>query len=200
MKKKIIGWLTLIVIVAGLLLWLGHSIRKQLNGASLISLSVKSNPNIDRTPIEISSIRRIGQWEFLSIKTEEMVDSVKKGIFFDDRLICIYKGNLSLGINMEQFDSSWFHTSGTDSIALTLPPVTLLDQNFINEAQTNVFYETGKWNEKEKEELYQKARKKMLQRAFSPENRNIAEEQARVQMTQLMQSLGFRHVAVSFRK
>lgn len=200
MKKKIIGWLILIVIAAGLLLWLSLSIKKQLNGNSLVSVSVKSNPNIDRTPIEISSIRKIGQWEFLSIKTEEMVDSVKKGIFFDDRLICIYKGKLSLGINMEKFDASWFRTSGTDSIALTLPPVTLLDQNFINEAETNVFDETGKWSEKEKEELYQRARQKMMRRALSPENKRMAEEQARVQMTQLMQSFGFQHVDISFRK
>lgn len=200
MKKKIIEWLIGIVIAGGLLFWLGYSIKMKLNGTSLVSLSVKSNPNIDRTPIEINDIRRIGQWEFLSIKTEEMVDSVKKGIFLDDRLICIYKGNLSLGINMEQFDASWFRTSGTDSIVLTLPPVTLLDGNFINEAETYVFDESGKWSEKEKEELYQRARKKMMQRALSPENRRMAEEQVRVQMTQLMQSFGFRHVDISFRK
>lgn len=200
MKRKIIGWLIGIVIAAGLLFWLGHSIKMKLDGKSLVSLSVKNNPNIDRTPIEISDIRSIGQWEFLSIRTEELVDSVKKGIFFDDRLICIYKGKLSLGINMEQFDASWFRTTGTDSIALTLPPVTLLDRNFINEAETNVFYESGKWSEKEKDELYQKAQQSMMRRALSPENRSMAEKQARVQMRQLMQSLGFKHVEISFRK
>lgn len=200
MKRKIIGWLIGIVIAAGLLFWLGHSIKVKLDGKSLVSLSVKNNPNIDRTPIEISDIRSIGQWEFLSIRTEELVDSVKKGIFFDDRLICIYKGTLSLGINMEQFNASWFHTTGTDSIALTLPPVTLLDRNFINEAETNVFYESGKWSEKEKDELYQKAQQSMMRRALSPENRSMAEKQARIQITQQMQSFGFKHVEISFRK
>lgn len=200
MKRKIIGWLIGIVIAAGLLFWLGHSIKVKLDGKSLVSLSVKNNPNIDRTPIEISDIRSIGQWEFLSIQTEELVDSVKKGIFFDDRLICIYKGTLSLGINMEQFDASWFRTTGTDSIALTLPPVTLLDRNFINEAETNVFYESGKWSEKEKDELYQKAQQSMMRRALSPENRSMAEKQARIQITQQMQSFGFKHVEISFRK
>lgn len=200
MKRKIIGWLIGIVIAAGLLFWLGHSIKVKLDGKSLVSLSVKNNPNIDRTPIEISDIRSIGQWEFLSIRTEELVDSVKKGIFFDDRLICIYKGTLSLGINMEQFDASWFRTTGTDSIALTLPPVTLLDRNFINEAETNVFYESGKWSEKEKDELYQKAQQSMMRRALSPENRSMAEKQARIQITQQMQSFGFKHVEISFRK
>lgn len=200
MKRKIIGWLIGIVVAAGLLFWLGYSIKVKLDGKSLVSLSVKSNPDMDRTPIEISDIRRIGQWEFLSIRTEELVDSVKKGIFFDNRLICIYRGKLSLGINMEQFDASWFRTSGTDSIALTLPPVTLLDRNFINEAETNVFYESGKWSEKEKDEMYQKAQKSMMRRALSPENKSMAEKQARVQMTQLMQSFGFGHVEISFRK
>ena len=61
-----------------------------------------------------------------------------------------------------------------------------------------MFFEEGNWNEKEKEELYQKARRKMLQRAYSKENRLTAEQQARIQITQLMNSMGFSHVSISF--
>lgn len=200
MKKKIIFILTLAIILVGLILWGGHKVKQMLNGNSLVSLSLVSNPEIDRTPIEINSIRQIGQWEFLSIKTEELVDSVKKGIFFDDRIACIYQGTLSLGINMENFNESWITAHGKDSISLSLPSVTLLDQDFINEAQTNVFMEEGNWKEEEKEKLYQKAKQKMLQRAYSKENKALAEQHARRQITQLMHSMGFKHVNITFEK
>lgn len=198
MKKKIIFTLILAVVAAGLLFWAGSKVKQALDNGGLVNLSLTTQQDIDQTPIEINSIRRIGQWEFLSIKTEELVDSVKKGFFFDDRIVCIYRGNLSLGIDMEKCDSTWISAQKGDSIALRLPAVGLLDQNFINEAETNVFFEEGNWNEKEKEELYQKARRKMLQRAYSKENRLTAEQQARIQITQLMNSMGFSHVSISF--
>lgn len=200
MKKRIISILTLAIILVGLILWGGHKVKQMLNGNGLVNLSLVSNPEIDRTPVEINSIRQIGQWEFLSVKTEELVDSVKKGIIFDDRIACIYQGALSLGINMENFDKSWITAQGKDSISLSLPPVTLLDHNFINESKTNVFMEEGTWKEMEKEQLYQKAKQKMLRRACSKENMDLAEKNARRQITQLMNSMGFKHVNISFRK
>lgn len=200
MRKKVITILSLAVLAVILIFWGGYRLKKALNGKPLFSLSVESNTAIERTPIEINSIRQIGQWEFLSIKTEELVDSIKKGIFFDDRMICIYQGTLSLGIDMQHFEESWITAQGKDSISLSLPPVSLLDQDFINEAQTDAFYESGKWTEKEKEELYQKARNRMLQRANAPENRKMAEQHARKQISRLMHSLGFRHVEISFRE
>ena len=47
-------------------------------------IELGSNENIDLTPTQIQSIRDIGEWEFLSISAEEMVDTVRKGIFTDD--------------------------------------------------------------------------------------------------------------------
>ena len=44
------------------------------------------------TPSEIESIRRIGQWEFMAINDEELVDTVRKGFFSDDHLVRIYSG------------------------------------------------------------------------------------------------------------
>ena len=41
------------------------------------------------TPSEIESIRRIGQWEFMAINDEELVDTVRKGFFSDDHLVRI---------------------------------------------------------------------------------------------------------------
>lgn len=118
MKKKIISTLILAVVAAGLLFWAGSKVKQALDNGGLVNLSLTTQQDIDQTPIEINSIRRIGQWEFLSIKTEELVDSVKKGFFFDDRIVCIYRGTLSLGIDMEKCDSTWISAQKGDSIAL----------------------------------------------------------------------------------
>ena len=72
MKKRIISILTLAIILVGLILWGGHKVKQMLNGNGLVNLSLVSNPEIDRTPVEINSIRQIGQWEFLSVKTEDV--------------------------------------------------------------------------------------------------------------------------------
>ena len=115
-------------------------------------------------------------------------------------MACIYQGTLSLGINMETFNEQWILAQKADSISLLLPPITLLDQDFINEAKTNVFIEEGTWTEKEKEELYQKARKRMQQRACSQENRTIAEKHASAQISHLLRTMGFTKIHLSFRK
>ena len=200
MRKKIGFTLLLGLICIGLFVWIGYKVKTMLNGNSLISLSITQNSEIEETPIEISKIQRIGEWEFLSIKTEELVDSIKKGFFFDDHMACIYQGTLSLGINMKTFNEQWILAQKADSISLLLPPITLLDQDFINEAKTNVFIEEGTWTEKEKEELYQKARKRMQQRACSQENRAIAEKHASAQISHLLRTMGFTKIHLSFRK
>lgn len=197
--RKILFLLLTVMLCGGLFFWFGNKVKNFLRENNLFSLSLTSNAEIDQTPIEISSIRQIGQWEFLSVKTEELVDSTRKGIFFDDRIVCIYRGTLSLGINMEKFDQSWVKAQTKDSISLILPPVTLLDQNFINEAQTNVFFEEGTWQESDKEKLYHKAKRQMMQRALTPGNRKVAEEHARMQITRLMNAMGFSKVNISFK-
>ena len=52
-------------------------------------LEVVSDNKIDITPEVIQSIKSIGEWEFLSIADEEMVDTTRKGIFSDDHLVRI---------------------------------------------------------------------------------------------------------------
>ena len=46
-------------------------------------IELGANENIDPTPTQIQSIRDIGEWEFLSISAEGMVDTVRKGLFSD---------------------------------------------------------------------------------------------------------------------
>ena len=50
-----------------------------------ISLKVERNTRIDVTPEQIQSVRDIGQWEFLSVNTEEMVEWHQRRTFITSK-------------------------------------------------------------------------------------------------------------------
>lgn len=154
---------------------------------------------IELTPTQIQSIKDIGEWEFLAISTEEMVDTIRKGIFTDDELVRIYYGTLRLGINMHQVEPGWIQTSG-DSITVNLPKIGLLDKDFIDEARTKPFYESGSWNAADKEALYKRAYNKMLHHSMTEENLLAAESNAEQQFRNMMKSMGFSHITITFKE
>lgn len=163
------------------------------------SISIEADRRIDITPAQIQSIKDIGQWEFLSIADEELVDTIDRGFFRDKELVRIYYGTLRLGIDMGKINEKWITV--TDSVVnVTLPPIELLDRNFIDEAQTRSFFESGTWKPDAREALYRKAYNKMLARCFTPENIDIAEKNAKVQFAQFMKALGFNNTIINIEK
>ena len=154
---------------------------------------------IDLTPTQIQSMKAIGEWEFLSVSTEEIVDTIRKGIFSDDELVRIYYGTLRLGVNMHHVGDNWIQTSG-DSITLTLPKIELLDKEFIDEARTKSFYERGSWKPADRDALYQKAYRQMLHHSMTKENLQAAKANASQQMHDIMRALGYQHVSVTFQQ
>lgn len=163
------------------------------------SISIEADRRIDITPAQIQSIKDIGQWEFLSIADEELVDTIDRGFFRDKELVRIYYGTLRLGIDMGKINEKWITV--TDSVVnVTLPPIELLDRNFIDEAQTRSFFESGTWKPDAREALYRKAYSKMLARCFTPENIDIAENNAKVQFAQFMKALGFNNTIINIEK
>ena len=161
-------------------------------------IEIGADDTIDATPTQIQSIKAIGEWEFLSINLEELTDTVRKGFFSDDELARIYYGTLRLGINMHQVEPGWLTAEG-DSVSLLLPPVALLDRDFIDEARTKPFFETGTWKPEDREALYRQARERMLQHGLTKENLTAAEDNAREQITSLMRAMGFRKVTITFK-
>ena len=190
-KYKITGFA--VVILAGIIMlwWLKGCISK-----TEISLDV--DQSIDITPQQITSIKAIGEWEFLAISSEELVDTVRKGILKDDHLARIYSGTIRLGINMHQVEPRWIVASG-DSISVTLPQPGLLDKDFIDEARTKSFYESGKWSHQDREKLYQKAYRQMLLHSMTKENLHNARENGEAQFRRMMKTMGFEHVNVQWR-
>jgi len=132
-KKQYTLWLAAAIAAVVLLTWLVQSVKKT-------EVSIDVDEQINVTPEQIESIKAIGEWEFLAIADEELVDTVRKGIFSDDQLVRIYYGTVRLGINMHQVEPGWMKASG-DSIEVTLPKIDLLDRDFIDEARTKSYQE-----------------------------------------------------------
>ena len=160
------------------------------------SVEIAVENKINDTPTQIERIREIGEWEFLSISNEELVDTVRKGLFSNDHLVRIYYGTLRLGINMRQAAPDWLSVSG-DTVRVVLPKVGLLDKNFIDEARTKSFYESGKWKAQDREALYRKAYRQMLRRCITPDNLKTARDNAETQFKQIFLSMGFKVIIIS---
>ena len=161
-------------------------------------VEIGADGDISVTPTQIKSIKAIGEWEFLSVSDEELVDTVRKGLLGDDQLVRIYYGTLRLGVDMHDAEPGWIAASG-DSITLTLPRVRLLEKDFIDEARTKSFYESGRWSAADREALYRKAHRQMLAHCLTPANLKTAEENAETQFRRMMLALGYEHITIRFK-
>ena len=165
--------LVLVIIIGGSLYWLTRDTHVEGVNVGQTQLS----------PTQIRTIENIGQWEFLSISDEELIDTTRNGFFGDDKLVRIYYGTLRLGIDMKEVKEGWIETE-KDTIVCTLPPIKLLDHNFIDEAKTQSFFE--------------RAYNAMRIRCLSNTNISTAEENAQIQFYKMLKAMGFTNVKVRF--
>ena len=189
-SKRLTLRILIVVAVIVLAVWLLF-VKKDNN------LGLEVDRSINLTPEQIQSIREIGEWEFLSISDEELVDTMRKGLFSNDELVRIYYGTLRLGINMHQTEPGWLTANG-DTVTVLLPPIQLLDRDFIDEARTRSFYETGKWSPRDRELLYRKAYRQMTAHSLTHANMETARRNAEAQIHQMMKSLGYNHITIKF--
>ena len=176
-----------IVAIIMLIVWIFHSTK--------ISIENENHASVSET--QIQALKDIGEWEFLAINDEELIDTIHKGIFSDHELTRIYYGTLRLGINMHEVKDGWIYVNN-DTIFATLPPIQLLDSNFIDEARTTTFFEVGKWNQQTRARMYDKAKALMLRRCMTKSNIQSAEQNVSSQFYQILQSMGFEHIKIKF--
>lgn len=186
-KIEIIIILTLVVIIGGCLYWWNKD--NHVEGGSVGETML--------SPTQIKSIESIGQWEFLSVSDEELIDTTRHGFFGDDKLVRIYYGTLRLGIDMKDVKEGWMEAD-KDTIVCTLPPIKLLDNNFIDEAKTKSFFETGKWTGQDRQAMYERAYHSMKKRCLSSSNITTAENNAQSQLFKMLKTMGFSNVKVRF--
>lgn len=185
--KKPIYWVIIIAILSAM-----YFIKKKKE-------RVAYTPKIDNTALEITSIKNIAEWEFLTIQAEEMVDTVVKRQIIDDHFAKIYTGTLRLGVNLKKGRKNWIVCHG-DSALVYLPEIELLDKNFLDETKTRTFFENGSLNATIRNKMTSKAKRKMKERALTIENITNAKENAKTQFTLMLNSIGYKNVDVIFAK
>ena len=195
-NRRIIKWaliasaILMLIVASAVIFWLNHDNK--------IETSVDERINI--TPTQIRQIENIGQWEFLSISDEEVIDTTRRGLLYDAQLVPIYYGTLRLGIDLQKTTPHWLRVEADTLLVATLPPIQLLDYNFIDEAQTKSFIQSGSWNPSDLEKLYQKAHKTMLKRCLTQQNIDTAKENAELQFTRLLNSMGFKTTRIEWQE
>ena len=192
MKKYGIMLIVLLaVVIGGALYW--------LNKDNTVEVAAEEKTTLSPTLVE--SIEAIGQWEFLAINDEELVDTMRRGFFGDDQLVRIYYGTLRLGIDMKDVKEGWMKVDEEkDSITCTLPPIRLLDNNFIDEARTKSFFEEGKWTGADRQAMYDRAYTMMKKRCITPVNIQTAQINAKQQFREMLKAMGFNNVKIEFEK
>ena len=197
MERKNKISLTLVALAAAIILltFMTRWIYQDLKSGHL---EFGADQQIDITPQQILLIKEIGDWEFLSISDEEMVDTIRRGIFSDDQLVRIYYGTLRLGVNVKQVETGRITAKG-DTIEVTLPKIGLLDHDFIDEARTRSFHESGKWTAQDREAMLRRAYQRMLRRGVTPQNLQLAEQNGNTQVRQVLQGMGFKQISVKYK-
>ena len=156
------------------------------------------NEGISIDSTQLKSVRDIGQWEFLTVSDEELVDSTAGRLLGSDRQITrIYYGTLRLGIDMTKLGDKAIRLH-EDTLDVKLPPVQLLDQEFIDETRTRSFYEKGSWSHSDRKALYEKAKRQMESRCLTEDNFNITQARAVEEVARLFESMGYAYVDVHF--
>ena len=193
LRALLIKALLIVVLVVVVVLVARHYINK-VSSTSTMTEVVKDE-KIDITPSQIRSIEQIREWSFLEINDEELIDTIRHGFFSDDELVRIYYGTLRLGINLKEAHEGWLAMQN-DTLCAILPPVRLLDNNFIDETRTRSFIETGKWTHHDRKAMYNRAVQRMRRRCLTKKNYQSARDNARVQFEQMLRSMGYDKVRV----
>lgn len=154
-------------------------------------IEIERNETIDQTPNIITEVKNIGNWEFLSIKIEILVDTTK-GKFFKDQLSAIYTGTLRYGIDCATADN-WL-SQKNDTVIAFLPKVKLLDDYFLDEAATRTVFESGSFTPKDRQDLRDRAIKRILAKSERLEYRKTAQTNAKEQISNFLQQLGIKNI------
>lgn len=169
------------------------SFLKMTSSSSPFSFNIKQNDSLLETSIDIKTLREIGEWEFLSVRVEELVDTTISNVFFDDQLSCIYRGDVRLGFDMRDFDLKNIDVRG-DTAFVKLPHCKILDTDFIDESQTSVFFQKGNVEPSIYVDLKKRAKNKMIDRALASENLALADKTAENSISSLLKDMGMSDV------
>lgn len=188
---RLLGIALIVAAIVGAVWWISRSVASA-------RVEIGSPREINVTPQKISEIKRISQWEFMRVVDEVVVDTTAhRTLLPDERLTCIFYGTLSLGIDLAKADDDWV-TNRNDTLTVRLPLPSLLDERFIDEARTKVFYEYGSWRPSARNAMYRRAKVRMMERALTPSNLDKVRQAASYRFSSLFKELGAKDVIIEF--
>lgn len=194
-------WTKIVLVLLGIGVIIYIVIRvKHLNEPLVELTTTNTEAKLSFSPEQIQSIEDIGEWVFLTVEAEELVDTVRKRTFVsDDVLSRIYTGTLMYGLDFhERRGKEWIFVREDNVLEVYLPSIKLIDRKFINEAKTRTFYQSGSWDSQDMKALYNKAQRRMMKRFHTQQNIDKAKENAQRELTKFFQAYGYSNVKLVF--
>lgn len=194
MKELILVAVTALVVIAAVLFF------TKKDWTTGVDVGV-SGTKIENTPQVVKKIKQIGEWEFLSVTTEELVDTVASrkiiglSIGREKQLIRVYTGTLRFGFDTKEMADDAFAVID-DTLCVSLPEIKLLDENFVDEANTVAFYEDGDWSDADRQRLYEKAVRQMKESTVTQTNISKARANAIEQISALLEAMGVKRYKI----
>lgn len=165
-----------------------------------VKVGHKTEVTVSPTPVDLDSIRNIGQWSLLSIEMEQVVDTIDKGFFSDDRISVGYHGTLHYGIDMSKLRKDWVAIEHDTIATITLPAITLLDERFLDERDVKVYEGNDDMDFINKPEvraaLVRKAKAKMIR--SGDKQKGEARTKAEDSLRRLFTEHGYKQVNIRF--
>lgn len=160
----------------------------------------KTIVEVKPTPVDVDSIRSIGQWSVVEIAISQIVDTVDRGFFSDDKIEVMYHGTLHYGIDMTKVGKDWVRTEADSVVFIHLPDVTLLDNRFLDERDVKVILGDNDQdfiNRPEvREALVAKAKAAMIKKGDT--RKEEARRKVESELQHLFKSHGYKQVMVFF--
>ena len=187
-KIKLAAVVVVCLIVMVAVLYMCHA-------AKSVTAGHQTEVVVTPTPVNLDSIRAIGQWAFLTVEMDEVVDTVDRGLFSSDRISVAYHGTLHYGIDVAEARPGW-----VTIVSVVLPPVKLLDYRFLDERNVKVYEGRDDMDFINKPTvraaLVRKAKAAMIRRGREniPEARGKAEAEVR----RIFSQHGYKKIVVSF--
>ena len=150
---------------------------------------VRHNDDIELTPTQISEIKSSNSWCFYQVEIGPMRVDTISGFA---NLSRFYYGTLHIGVDINKAADNWIVQSD-DTVYVSLPPIEVLDDEFIDESRTTTFDESHvltEWSNDDYAALLAKAHRQMLSVYFSPANIATAKHDGRQRMTDIVRSFG----------
>jgi hypothetical protein len=152
----------------------------------------------------IQQIRTLNRWETASYTVQQIIDNGSTGnvfqrFLFGDRILLVAQGTVTAGFDLSNLSKNNIHISGK-SITIQMPSPEILSTS-LNESQTRVYDRQKGLLVPENNNLESEARilavSKIHQAACSEGVLDTASDNAKKQLTTMLQTIGFTTIMVT---